>query len=103
MKRYLIDEEEITEGKFWDRFDEEVRAEIDQHYDDLLDEIYPDVKIGVCTFSASQILAKCDPIAYRCGIDDFVNQYSEDYKQELENDGWACIGPYDFKVIEVDE
>ena len=33
-------------------------------FDDLLDECYPVLRIGDCTFYPSQILADCDPIAY---------------------------------------
>ena len=41
-----------------------------QQYDDMLDECYPDQIMGI---PASMILHKCDPIAYSCGFDDWLD------------------------------
>ena len=51
--------------------------EIKEAYDQLLDEIYPDVKIGYSTFTASEILFCCDPIAYRVGLSDYEASLEE--------------------------
>jgi len=51
--------------------------EIKESYDQLLDEIYPDVKIGYSTFTASEILFNCDPIAYRVGLSDYEASLEE--------------------------
>jgi len=45
--------------------------EIKEEFDQMLDECYPDVKIGYLTFTASEILFNCDPIAYRVWLSDW--------------------------------
>jgi len=55
----------------------EKNLEIKESYDQLLDEIYPDVKIGYSTFTASEILFNCDPIAYRVGLSDYEASLEE--------------------------
>lgn len=56
----------ITEDEAYDR------------YDDMLDGVVEDMVIGDLTFSASQVLKECDPIAYRCGFSDFESSQIED-------------------------
>ena len=41
--------------------------EFEEMYEQMLDDCYEEIKIGSLTFSPSQILKECDPIAYRCG------------------------------------
>jgi hypothetical protein len=41
-----------------------------QQYDDMLDECYPN---QIMNIPASTILYKCDPIAYSCGFDDWLD------------------------------
>ena len=40
----------------------------EEAYDEMLDECHKEYKIGGLTFSASQVLRDCDPVAYRCGF-----------------------------------
>lgn len=47
-------------------------------FDTILDETYPDVVIAGITFTASQILRDCDPIAYRCAVVDFIDESEEE-------------------------
>jgi len=54
----------------------------DERYDEMLDELYPDITIGSCTFTASQVLKECDPIAYECGKSDLADAYDEDEDDE---------------------
>ena len=41
-----------------------------RQYDEMLNECYPD---QVMDIPASMILYKCDPIAYSCGFDDWLD------------------------------
>ena len=52
-----------------------------ESFDQALDDMYPDVKIGYSTFTASEILFNCDPIAYQIGLAEH-----EDYLAEMENE-----------------
>ena len=38
--------------------------EIKESFIDLLNDVYPEVKIGYSTFTAAEILECCDPIAF---------------------------------------
>ena len=42
-------------------------------FDESLDESIPEIEIGCLTYSPSHVLKKVDPIAYRCGLNDFAN------------------------------
>ena len=57
--------------------------EIKESFCQMLDEIYPNVKIGYSTFTASEILECCDPIAFSIGLIEH-----QDYLAEMENE-WA--------------
>jgi hypothetical protein len=47
-------------------------------YDDMLDDCYPEVKIGYATFRTSFILKELDPIAYDCGYDDYCSSLADE-------------------------
>ena len=55
--------------------------EIKESFCEMLDEIYPNVKIGYSTFTASEILECCDPIAFSIGLIEH-----QDYLAEMENE-----------------
>lgn len=46
-------------------------------YDDMLNELGI-VEIGSITLQPSEVLKKCDPIAYRCGFNDWEDSFSRD-------------------------
>ena len=50
-------------------------------FDECLDEA-GSIKVAGCTFYPSQILKECDPVAYRCGLNDFAD--SEFDKEDTE-------------------
>lgn len=49
----------------------------EQMFNEYLDDAYEPVKLGYGTFYASQILAKCDPIAYDLGFGEFCDHLAE--------------------------
>jgi hypothetical protein len=51
--------------------DFEIQAELENAFDEMLNECYPVYKIGDMEFYPSQILKECDPIAYRVSVSDY--------------------------------
>ena len=49
-----------------------------QEYNDFIDETNPMVKIGYLEFYPSTVLKECDPIAYDCGFDDYMDSIGVD-------------------------
>jgi hypothetical protein len=47
--------------------------EVEKRFDEFLDENYPEYKIGELSFTASEILKNCDPIAYREALLDWAD------------------------------
>ncbi len=45
---------------------------------DMLDECYPEIKIGCCTFSPSRIMRELDPIAFDLGVSEHLDSMAED-------------------------
>lgn len=52
-------------------------SERDERFDNLMDEIYGDFTLGELTFSASDVLYNCDPIAYRVYKSDWMSEEEE--------------------------
>jgi len=61
--------------------------DIEQRYREMLDECYPEVKIGYLAFSASQIVEECDPTGFRCGAVDYAGSLVSDRTISDEIDG----------------
>lgn len=53
-------------------------TEIQEMFDEMLNDVYGTFRVGVSEFDASEILRELDPIAYRTGLSDF--------ESELENE-----------------
>ena len=52
--------------------------ELKEQYDELLDEIYGEVKLGNLTFSPSRIIRELDPIAYRTGLGEYEDSLRDE-------------------------
>jgi hypothetical protein len=61
--------------------DFEKNLEIKESFIDLLNDVYPEVKIGFSTFTPAEILENCDPVAFELGLVEH-----EDYLAEMENE-----------------
>ena len=51
--------------------------EAEEMYEEMIDECYGEVNVGV-TFNASRVLKELDPIAFRCGFNDYMDSLFED-------------------------
>jgi hypothetical protein len=54
--------------------------ELEEMFDEMLDETGEPARVGSLQFSPSEVLHNCDPIAYRIALDEYVDflQESED-------------------------
>jgi hypothetical protein len=52
--------------------------ELEEMYDDILNDSYGEIKLGYLTFSPADIIKNCDPIAYRVGLSDFESTFETD-------------------------
>jgi len=52
-------------------------------YDEWLDDIDGDVKIGTLTYSASYVLKNVDEIAYNCGYNDYIDFKTRELNDEI--------------------
>ena len=74
-----------TKKSFDDRVDDRVIAELepvdmDQMYDDMLDE--QGGECHICKlYGGARILKEVDPIAYNCGYSDFTDSMSDQYEE----------------------
>ena len=51
-------------------------------FDEYLDEIHQEYSMGWLTFTPSQILRECDPIAYRIALSEFEDFFPEEEEDE---------------------
>jgi len=71
---------------------EEIKEEINtlennentEEYDDMLNDCYPEVKIGNMTFSPSDVLKNCDEVAYDMGLSEYNDEKLNELNEELE-------------------
>ena len=56
----------------------------EDQFDESLDDSIPEIEIGCLTYSPAHVLKNVDPIAYRCGLNDFIDSLdvedSDEYK-----------------------
>ena len=57
-------------------------TERNTRFDNMLDDLYPQVEICGVSFSPSQILFDCDPVAYSCACSDAGFDEEDEDEQE---------------------
>jgi len=70
-----------------------MNVELEDAYKDMLDDCQDtELRVGNITFYASVVLRQCDPIAYRCGFNDYVDMLITDglYCETCEELGDDC-------------
>jgi len=58
------------------------QEELEEKFDEMMDEVYPPYKIGYTDFYPSQILANCDPILYGISVDEYADHLQEQEDEE---------------------
>ena len=60
--------------------------DLDYHndYDEAIDDCYGPVHIGPCSYSPAQVLKAVDPVEYRCGYTDWINDRIADLINDLD-------------------
>jgi len=53
-------------------------------YDNYLDEVCGEIKIGTLSYSPSQVLKAVDEIAYNCGLNEYNDEKITELNDELE-------------------
>ena len=60
--------------------------ELENLYNEFLDEVYPDCKIAGYQYSTSLALKEIDPTAYRCGMNDWIDSMLDDTFTEIDGE-----------------
>ena len=50
----------------------------DEYFADMLDECYPEIVIGCCSFYPSQVMKELDPTAFNIGVTEYLDGMVED-------------------------
>ena len=50
----------------------------DELFEELLDECYPEVQVGCCTWSPSQVMKELDPVCFNIGVTENLDSLTED-------------------------
>jgi hypothetical protein len=68
--------------------------ELDQLYQDMLDDVYGDINICGYEYPASAVLRDVDPTAYRCGYVDYISSLLDDgIMVEIDGDNYWANDP----------
>ena len=83
---------------------ENSQSELEEEYDEMLDECYGDINIFGIEYSTSVALYRVDKVAYDCGMNDYQDGRAEDMKYEIERmDDGEEETYYDYTITAVEE
>lgn len=103
MRKFIIDGVEVKEFEFKDKLEEAIENYVNEEYDDILDSGYSEVEVAGMTFSPSQVLKNCDPVAYRCGIADEISYFLSTSQSDLENGDEVSYDGVTFEIRDEDD
>lgn len=98
--KYLLNNEIISEQKFWSEFESAIYNYVEENIDDIIDVENEIITIGALTYCPSEVLKNTDPIAYNCYISDTANCFYGDYKYNLEREEEVEIDGSTFQIVE---
>jgi hypothetical protein len=55
-------------------------AQAEEMFRDMLDECYGEIEVCGIAFEPSHILEKCDPIAYRVYMSDYISSLEDEFE-----------------------
>lgn len=84
MAKYIFNDKEYY-GTSSLLQDIENELDIEDAYDNMLDEMYGDIEICGLEYSASIALFRVDEVAYNCGKNDYSSNIIEEIEGEIEN------------------
>lgn len=61
-----------------------LRADIEELFDEMLNECHEPVQIGNLKFDPAYVLKMCDPVAYRVGVNEYMAELEEEEEEEEE-------------------
>ena len=61
-------------------------SELNERFDDMLDECYDELRIGELSWAPSVALERLDPVAYRVYRNDFLSEFEELSEDELSDE-----------------
>lgn len=80
--KWVTELEELSDGELHDK------------YDEFLDDVYDKVKIGAYEYATSMAIKEVDPVAYRCGFSDWLDDVVNNQKELYElNDAYYIEDP----------
>ena len=65
-------------------------------FEELLDECYPEVTVGCCTFSPSQVMKELDPTCFRIGTQENLDSLAQD------GNLYECDGDY-YQLTDIED